>query len=374
MADMRSKSGGMFKYVDPWKGLVMPDPLPTQMHAIASNGLVGLGIRCIGIPITSGRRAAITQLINFLGQAGGNVMTGFYERRKSRAAVWCLRLAVIAVPFFILTIFLHRSASVTTEQAFWLIAFGIALLLGSLVFGLRAAIDLWEKGYKGGRATVNGIVLAVLLLIPFGIQLVKALENPQLNDVATDVVNPPLFLVDVKGDGSEKPESIVYDEYTSRQIVANYPELVARRYNAPPERVVVSVLEILDQWNWQITASRNLPKTETEPADEDNNDELAGTEEELNELQQAGEDSGEDINSGPGGAATDIVIQVKARSFVMKLPSFLVIRLVSSGDTTLVDMRSASLWGRHDFGSNMENITGFLEQLDETLAGLAGEG
>ena len=121
-------------------------------------------------------------------------MTGFYERRKSRAAIWCLRLAIVAVPFFILTIFLHRSSAVTSEQAFWLIAFGIAMLLASLVFGMRAAADLWEKGYKGGRATVNGIVLSVLLLVPFGIQLFKALEHPQLNDVTTDVINPPVFL------------------------------------------------------------------------------------------------------------------------------------------------------------------------------------
>ena len=83
-------------------------------------------------------------------------MAGFYERRKSRAALWCWRLAVISLPFFILTIFLHRSASITTQQAFWLIAFGIAMLLASLVFGVKAAMDLWEKGYQGGRATVKG--------------------------------------------------------------------------------------------------------------------------------------------------------------------------------------------------------------------------
>lgn len=294
-------------------------------------------------------------------------MAGYYERRKSGAAIWCLRLAVISVPFFILTIFLHRSASITTEQAFWLIAFGIALLLASLSFGMRAVVDLWEKGYKGGRATVNGIVIAVLCLIPFGIQLGNALEHPQLNDVATDVINSPVLLRPVAGRNAENDDTIVYDEYTTRQIVANYPELVARRFDAPPERVARSIVEILNRWNWRIQAERNLPRPEPDPATlDDETDELAGGEEELEDLRVGETDAGSDF--------PDIIIQAEARSFIMKLPSHIVVRLTATGNSTLVDMRSLSVWGRHDFGSNADNITGFLEALDVSLAGLAGEG
>ena len=79
----------------------------------------------------------------------------------------------------------------------------------------------------------------------------------------------------------------------------------------------------------------------------------------------AGEESNE--------ALPDMVIQAEAKSFIMKLPSHLVIRLSTSENSTLVDVRSASFWGKHDFGSNAENITQFLDALDESLAGLAGE-
>ena len=48
------------------------------------------------------------------------------------------------------------------------------------------------------------------------------------------------------------------------RLLAAYPELVARRYNAPPERVAISVVEILGRWGWRIVDSRNLPKTESE--------------------------------------------------------------------------------------------------------------
>ncbi len=292
-------------------------------------------------------------------------MAGFYERRISRAATWCFRLAIVAVPFFILTIFLHRTANITTVQAFWLISFGIGMVLASLVFGLRAAADLWEKGYKGGRATVNGIALSMLLLIPFGIQLVNALENPQLNDVSTDVINPPEYFSAQTDIVPTSSEAEVYDDYVSREIVSNYPELVARRYGAPQERVIVSVLELLKRWDWNIVYSANLPKVEVLEEKSENQDDtkLAGDENEISKAAQAGEN--ENI--------ADMVVQVRAKSFIMKLPSDIVIRLSPVNEGTLVDMRSSSQWGRHDFGSNAENISQFLEQLDILLAGLAGE-
>lgn len=287
-------------------------------------------------------------------------MAGIYERRQSKAAIWCLRLAVIAIPFFILTIFLHRSQSITTRQAFFLISFGLAIIIASLVFGLKAAADLWEKGYKGGRATVNGIVLSTLLLIPFGIELVKALDNPQINDVSTDVVNPPAFL-DVAPDASSGNKIFYYDDYVARQIVSNYPALVARRYDAPPERVIVSVLAIFKRWGWKIQYSQNLPKINSE--DDQTNQELAGDETELQKLAPATEES----------ALPDILLQVSAQSFIMKLKSKFIIRLSAVDEATIVDARSASDWGPHDFASNAEHITQFLASLDEELAGLAGE-
>lgn len=306
-------------------------------------------------------------------------MTGFYERQESGAARWCLRLAVVTVPFLLLTILLRRSGAVTIEQSFWLLAVAIAMITAALVFGVKAALDLWENGYKGGRATVNGIVLSVVLLAPFGIQLLNAVEYPRLNDVATDVFDPPHF---VAGSDTTARTVPVYDDFFARRIVASYPQLVGRRYEAPPERVLASVLEILANWGWQRIAEVNMPQLpeataaaenggESSTGDdqasdggEEGNAELAGNEEEVLELQSGSED---------GDVIPDVLIEVEARSMILKLPSRLLIRLRDESGSTLVDMRAASSWGPHDFGSNAANITDFLAQLDVQLAGLAGE-
>lgn len=284
-------------------------------------------------------------------------MVGYYERRKSIAAEWCLRLALLSIPYFLLTVLMHRTATVTTPQMFWLVGFGLILVVGSLLLGMRAAVDLWEKGYKGGRSTVNGIVLSVLMATPFGIQFGYVLDKPQLHDVATNVFDPPQFIEQPGYEdlGPGQP----YDNYRVRQMVSEYPELFARRYEAPPDRVAASVLDLMAARGWELVASRNLPQN-SEPVPVTEDGELAGAASEI-----------ENIEAEPG--VQIITVQTRAQTLVMKLPSDIVIRLSPEGDTTLVDMRASSGWGPHDFGINARFIQGFLEALDTSLAGLAGE-
>lgn len=52
----------------------------------------------------------------------------------------------------------------------------------------------------------------------------------------------------------------------------------------------------------------------------------------------------------------------------------IIIKIQSEEEATLVDMRSASRFGAHDFGSNAAIIEDFLADLDTALLGIAGEG
>ncbi len=42
------------------------------------------------------------------------------------------------------------------------------------------------------------------------------------------------------------------------------------------------------------------------------------------------------------------------------------------GDTVIVDMRSASRYGRYDLGDNATRIVDFLAELDQQVAGQVG--
>jgi hypothetical protein len=289
-------------------------------------------------------------------------MAGYYRRRKSRAARWCLRFAVICIPFFILTVFLHRGGSISTPQAFWLIAVGIGMLVLSLVLGVRATIDLWEKGYEGGRATVNGIVLSLLMIAPFVFLLAQAIDNPELNDISTDVLDPPPFLQTENIRDSGSPG---YTDVEARTIVGSYPDIVGRRYNTPPERIYTSVDDILKRWRWAVVASQNLPETAVEQSAD--GEAVPGGE------AQPVAGSGDEGANAESVENPDMLLQLRVYGPVMKLPYTMVIRIASQDESSLVDVRSASSWGPHDFGANANNIRQFLTELDTQLQGVAGE-
>ena len=68
----------------------------------------------------------------------------------------------------------------------------------------------------------------------------------------------------------------------------------------------------------------------------------------------------------------EVTISAVARSFVVGLPADVAIRVSNDGDTIVVDMRSASRYGRYDLGDNAARIVEFLAELDQEVAGQVG--
>jgi len=65
-------------------------------------------------------------------------------------------------------------------------------------------------------------------------------------------------------------------------------------------------------------------------------------------------------------------INALAKGFVLGLPADVAIRVTDDGDSVIVDMRSASRYGRYDLGDNAARITDFLGELDQEVAGQVG--
>lgn len=296
-------------------------------------------------------------------------MAGYYNRRKSKAASWCLRFSVLAIPYLLLAIFLHRSGSIDSEQVFWLFAFGILMLITSILCGVWAAVDLWEKGSKGGRMTVNGVILATVLLAPFGYQFVLALNNPALNDLATDVLNPPQYINTlIIGDKNDE-----YDKHQARLIVSSYPDVVSRHYLLPTSRISKVVEGTLKNLGWKIVASHNIPEKSV-PQDAEVEDEKKAPKSSKKGKKKKSKKTKktkkvvevEEIIE----EEKEIVFQVKIKSAIVKLESDIVIRLSPDGDETQADLRASSQWGEHDFGNNAINISKFFAKLDAAMVGV----
>lgn len=271
-------------------------------------------------------------------------MVGHYERRWSGAAIWCERIALLCLPYFALSILLHRFEMIGSVQAVWLVAFGVLMIATSLLLGLRALFDLWNGGYRGGTATVRGVALSLVMMAPFVWYGYLAVEHPLLYDVSTNPYSPPAFPTAERtrqGIGAN-PLADYAGEYGD-VLIAAYPGVGSRRYEAGPERVLAAVRTLVEERGWTITAEQDLPPEPETPGGD----------------------------APPPAAAS---VEAVASTPVFGFLSDVVVVVEPEAEATLVDMRSVSRFGAHDFSWNATLIRKFLADLDRSLLGIAGEG
>ncbi len=291
-------------------------------------------------------------------------MAGFIEERTSNSALWCQRIAFFLIPYFLMLVLLYRAGQLDVDQLFVLLGGGFLLALTSLILAFRATVELWEKGYRGGSKMIRGLIVTIILLIPFGYYAFLALQLPLINDVSTDALDPPDFASAIeirKTTTNGTANQIVdYDSDHVIQILTAYPALQPRRYPAGAERVLEAARYVVKENEWPITGEMGAQ-----------------------EPQEVGEESQLADNNSVNDQATaadsierpeNIFLEFIQRTPVFGFENDVVVRIVTEEQSTLVDVRSASRWGRHDFGANAQAIQTFLNLLDEQLLGIAGEG
>jgi uncharacterized protein (DUF1499 family) len=142
---------------------------------------------------------------------------------------------------------------------------------------------------------------------------------PVINDISTDLANPPAF---VKGNIGPLPESF------KPKIANYYTSLGPLKTDKPTDAVYATALEIARSTSrWEVTYT----------------DEASG------------------------------VIQGVATTFLMRFKDDFVIRVGKDGATgSIVDMRSKSRLGKGDMGANAARIQSFLQELSTKLTADAG--
>lgn len=306
-------------------------------------------------------------------------MVGIVERRVSKSALWCRRLAIFAMPFFLITILMHRFGNITSTQAMELLAVGFVLLVVSVLLAIRAMVQLWNDGLKGGKMMTGGLFLSTLMLTPFMIFAALAMQYPAINDVSTNVYSLPDFSEKTRrlrrsiGVPPENDITREYDEELISNIQDFYPKISPRRYPAGPERVLKAVRTLVTDRGWALTRLRGLPDEQNETApvlDGKKNLPKKNADSKTNQKNVSkNEDNGlETIRVG------SIYLDAVSSSPIFSFKNDVVIKIVEENENTLVEMRSAARWGIHDFGANARLIEKFLGDLDQNLIGIAGEG
>lgn len=248
-----------------------------------------------------------------------------YIRRKSRSAIWSLRLAVFSAVLFAFSTLGHHFEAIAAPD-FLLLAGLVALLaLVALALAVKGFVSLWRNGDKGGVRSVWGAVIALCVLAPFAATAYQAYVTPSLHDISTDLDTPPLFRGAYPRSADMNP---INEDLAGRagQQTAAYPQVTGRRYEGSPDRVLDAVQAVLKDKRWTVTGRYGMP-----------------------------------------GEQMETTLEAVAHGLLPGFTSDVAIRLTDEGDTTYVDMRSLSRYGKRDLGANARYVTEFMGALDQKV-------
>jgi hypothetical protein len=258
-------------------------------------------------------------------------MRAYLERRTARTAGWSRRLAGFSAVLFIVAGLAHRYGLLQTPVFLLVLGLVAALAICALAFSAFAFSRVWNNGDVGGSDLTWGAIIALAVLVPYLITGYRGVIYPQLNDISTDLDEPPALTQAAKERTADMDAIVPFTPERRKLQSDKYPDVTGRRYDLPFDRAFEGVEAVVKQEGWKQEGPR--PHAEGQ---------------------------------------SEVTVEALAFTTILAFPVDVSIRLIDEGETTYVDMRSTSRYGKHDFGDNAARITEFFEALDTEVATLSG--
>ncbi|MEZ5841200.1 MAG: DUF1499 domain-containing protein [Hyphomicrobiales bacterium] len=253
-------------------------------------------------------------------------MVARIRKRWSKAATWSRRLGTFAIPALVLTILAFRLDHMDGTGLFTLLA--VIWLIALLAVGLAiyAFVDIWRDGLIGAGKAAAGMFWGLAALAIPATAAVLLVQYPILNDVSTDLDDPPFFrTAPAQRTEVMNVHGAISDEQAATQQ-AGYPDIATRRYEADTARLFAAARYVVGGEDWQVI------------------DEIA-----------------------PIDDRAPARIEAVARTMIFGFRDDIVIRILPDPAGSRLDIRSASRMGRHDLGTNARRIRAFLKAIDNAL-------
>jgi hypothetical protein len=246
---------------------------------------------------------------------------------ESRPAHLARRLGSLAIPVLALAIIGHRFFGLTSQHAFALIIVSVGLAAAAVVFALIATVAIWERGYLGAGAAFRGLLYGLIALTPAAFGAWGVYSYPRLNDVSTDVSDPPLYkYAAFARAGTDNAVRPISAENAAKQRQA-YPDIVTRRFTIGSDQLFAAAKKVALGMGWRIT-DEQAPKDENDRG----------------------------------------VLEAVAKTLIMGFLDDVAIRIYAEPTGSRIDIRSSSRFGEQDLGANARRIRAFYAQLDEAVS------
>jgi Protein of unknown function (DUF1499) len=243
-------------------------------------------------------------------------------------ARWASRIALFCAVVLPIAIVMHRFVGLSTPIALNIAAACFAGAALVLAMAFVAGLDIWVTGRQGAaRIVVATVVACALLTIPAGLFIVSR-KYPVLNDVTTDVTDPPPLsgAVKLRNPGAN-PVTYPAGKFATLQQTS-YPDIKTLVVPRPAEEAFEIVMQAIGKLKMRVGYDQP-PQDDT-----------------------------------PG------LVEVTDKTMVFGFVDDVVIRIASSSDDeahALIDVRSSSRYGTSDFGRNAQRVRAILREISGRL-------
>ena len=252
------------------------------------------------------------------------------DEPTSRLAIWARRCALFALAATVLAILIVRSGMLEIVPALATFAGALVFAVTGIVLAFGAFAVIWKDGISGGGHAVAAIAIGLALIAYPAYLGSRAYELPMINDITTDPIDPPRFdvLSRLRPRGTVEYAGL----YAAEQQRQAYPDIEPLAVVAPPKLAYDETLALINRRKWRVVVDRP-----------------------------------------PQPGRRDGMIEAVARTAIMGFRDDVTIRLRPDGEGTRIDVRSASRYGRHDFGTNAARIRSLLEDIDTRIGEVTEE-
>lgn len=238
-------------------------------------------------------------------------------------ATWAGRFAWFALAVAIFSIIIVRSGILEIVPALVTFAASLIFAVLAIVLAFGGFVVIWQQGLGGLGRAVTGLFIGLLLLAYPSYLGYRAMHLPKIADITTDSADPPRF--DVLARLRPRGSSTYGGPQTAQLQQQFYPELDPLEYTAPAQLSYNVALDVVTKRGWHV------------------------------------------VDAVPPTTRRDGTIEAVARTLIMGFRDDVVVRVRAMARGSRIDVRSASRYGEHDFGTNAKRVASLLADIDDAM-------
>ena len=257
----------------------------------------------------------------------------------SRLAVWARRIAMFSFAATVISVIVVRSGALEIVPALSTFAGALMLAVVAILLALCALVVIWFEGSAGAKQAIAALFIGLALIAYPAYLGIKAYRLPAIYDITTDPIDPPRFDAIARLRPRDANPITYAGLYAAEQQHAAYSDIEPDLTDSTAQESYDAAMKVITKRKWRIVDARQ-PQ------------------------------GGQPVANAraPQPAIRDGIIEAIARTPIMGFRDDVVVRIRATSDGARIDVRSASRYGRHDFGTNASRVRNLISDIDDVLA------